>query len=30
MGEAARTRAFEFSYEAHKDDLYRSLTEVAG
>lgn len=29
MGEAARARALEFSYEAHKDDLYRSLTEVA-
>lgn len=29
MGEAGRTRALEFSYEAHADDLYRSLTEVA-
>jgi hypothetical protein len=29
MGEAARERALEFSYEAHKEDLYRSLTEVA-
>lgn len=28
MGIAARERAQEFSYEAHKDDLYRSLTEV--
>ena len=30
MGEAARQRAMEFSYEAHKDDLYCSLTEVVG
>lgn len=30
MGEAARERAMEFSYEAHKDDLHRSLTEVVG
>jgi D-inositol-3-phosphate glycosyltransferase len=29
MGEAARARALEFSYEAHVDDLYRSLTDVA-
>jgi glycosyltransferase involved in cell wall biosynthesis len=29
MGEAARERAQFFSYEAHKDELYRSLTEVA-
>jgi glycosyltransferase involved in cell wall biosynthesis len=28
MGEVARARALEFSYEAHKDNLYRSLTEV--
>jgi glycosyltransferase involved in cell wall biosynthesis len=28
MGEAARARALEFSYEAHIDDLYRSLAEV--
>lgn len=30
MGEAARARALEFSYEAHTDNLYRSLTEVVG
>ncbi len=30
MGEAARARALEYSYEAHKDDVYRSLTEVVG
>jgi glycosyltransferase involved in cell wall biosynthesis len=29
MGDAARSRALEFSYEAHADDLRRSFTEVA-
>jgi glycosyltransferase involved in cell wall biosynthesis len=29
MGEAARARALEFSYEAHADELRRSLTDVA-